>query len=69
MKDELFGEPLVILPEQHKEIWDVELHPAERLLYVAVLKRLKSFRKKAFKKGDPRRGLLNQLAQLTRLRQ
>ncbi|KAF4627636.1 hypothetical protein G7Y89_g10521 [Cudoniella acicularis] len=69
MDDQLFGGPIVVLPNKHQQVSEVKAHEAEIILTRAIMTQFCHLRQISLKKGDPRYKLKHLFAQLTRLRQ
>ncbi|KAG4444481.1 hypothetical protein IFR05_000072 [Cadophora sp. M221] len=69
MKDKLFGKPIVVLPQDHRSIAELESLPSEQILNLAINIRLSELRHETFSNKDERKRLRSRYAQMTRLRQ
>ncbi|KAL5317581.1 hypothetical protein ACEPPN_014677 [Leptodophora sp. 'Broadleaf-Isolate-01'] len=69
MKDRLFDKPIVVLPQDHRSIAELESLPSEQILNLAISIRLSELRNMTFSDKDERKRLRSIYAQMTRLRQ
>lgn len=68
MNDEFLGRPLVDLPKSHEIFIGIELEPAEKVLYTAILNGFKEFLNADLKDGDKNKNMKLMMVWLTRLR-
>ncbi|KAH7336328.1 P-loop containing nucleoside triphosphate hydrolase protein [Rhexocercosporidium sp. MPI-PUGE-AT-0058] len=69
MKDRLFNKPIVVLPQDHRSIAELESLPSEQILNRAISIRMAELKDMTFPEKDERKRLKSQYAQNTRLRQ